>query len=213
VHRTMLVAALTLGLGTGLAAAVSADGTAPKPKEQTEKEKKAAKKKPKEGKVFTNTDLASPTPKSSASPAATPAPTTSTTSTTGRATAGNIDPDTGRVIGEGANVQPDAQALLPDPQDEGGWRVQAQARRTAIQSAERRVADLEARLAALMADRSPIDVMDPNRLQTIEAEKARARQDLEAAKAELEKARTVWSEFEETARRKGVPPRWLQPPS
>jgi hypothetical protein len=209
VHRTMLVAALAFGLGTNLVAAVSADDTAQKSKQQSEKEKKAAKKKPKEGKVYTNTDLGSPTPKSSAPPATAP---TSTTSTGGVA-AGNIDPDTGRPIGEAASAQPDPQALLPEPHDEAGWRFQAQARRTAVQNAERRVADIEARLGALMADRSPIDVMDPNRLQTIEAEKAKARQDLEAAKAELERAKSAWSEFEETARRKGVPPRWLEPPS
>jgi len=208
----MLVAVLSLGLGANLAAAISTDEPAQKPKQQTEKEKKAAKKKPKEGGVYTNTDLGSPTPKSSAPPAAAPT-STSTTSTTGRAAAGNIDPDTGRPIGEGANAQPDPQTLLPEPQDEGGWRFQAEARRSALQKAERRVADLEARLGALMADRSPIDVMDPNRLQTIEAEKAKARQDLEVAKAELEKAKAAWSEFEETARRKGVPPRWLEPPA
>jgi hypothetical protein len=227
VQRTMLMTVLALGLGAGVGAASALDGPVEKPKEQSEKdkekekekEKKGArpvKKKPKEGGVYTNTDLG---PKSSPQPGASPAASTpATTGSTGRApsadTSSGINPDTGRPWGEDATkAGAEPAATLPETLDEAGWRFQAEARRNALQAAERRVATAQAQLNALMSDMAPTNVMDPNRLQTIEAEKVKVRQELETAKAELEKAKTVWSDFEEAARRKGVPPRWLEPPS
>jgi hypothetical protein len=219
----MLITALAFCLGAGLAARALADGPVEKPKQQTEKEKdkekekekkgtRPVKKKPKEGGVYTNTDLGAKTPE----PGATPAP--STARSTGRPpaseTPSGIDPDTGRPYSEeSGKAAAEAAPPLPEPLDEMGWRFQAEARRNTLQAAERKVADIQARLDALMSDLAPTNVMDPNRLQTIEAEKAKARQDLEAAKGELAKAKSSWSDFEETARRKGVPPRWLEPPS
>jgi hypothetical protein len=92
------------------------------------------------------------------------------------------------------------------------WRRDAKARRDAIARAEAKVAAIQARLDALLVDRDPVNVMDPNRLQTLEAEKAKAMQELETANAELAAARQGLEDLEEEARKNGVPPGWLREP-
>lgn len=92
------------------------------------------------------------------------------------------------------------------------WRRDAKQRRDAVAGAEAKVAGIQARLDALLVDRNPTNVMDPSRLQTQEAERAKAMQELETAKAGLEKARQDLEDFEEEARRAGVPPGWLREP-
>ena len=82
-------------------------------------------------------------------------------------------------------------------------------RRDAITGLQAKVDGLQSRLDALMADRDPVNVMDPNRLQTLEAEKVKVRAELEAAKDELAKARQALQDLEEAARKAGVPPGWL----
>jgi hypothetical protein len=90
------------------------------------------------------------------------------------------------------------------------WRQGARQRRDAIASAEARISEIESRLGALMNDRDPVGLMDPSRLQTIEARKAAARQELEQAKAALAEARNALADFQEQARRQGIPPGWLR---
>jgi len=92
------------------------------------------------------------------------------------------------------------------------WRRDAKARRDAIARAEADVAAVQARLDALLVDRDPTNVLDPNRLQTLEAERAKAMQELEAAKEGLAKARQDLEDLEEEARKAGVPPGWLREP-
>jgi predicted nucleic acid-binding Zn-ribbon protein len=54
--------------------------------------------------------------------------------------------------------------------------------------------------------------MDPFRLQTIEAEIAKATAELDEARKELRSAREAQEALREEARRKGVPPGWLDQP-
>lgn len=92
------------------------------------------------------------------------------------------------------------------------WRRDAKARRDAISRAEAKIATLQARLNAMILDLNPTNVGDPNRLQTLEADKAKAQGDLEVAKDELAQARQALEDLEESARKAGVPPGWLREP-
>jgi hypothetical protein len=111
--------------------------------------------------------------------------------------------------GSAASAAP-APAPTMDPAQR--WRRDAKARRDAITRGEARVAAIQARLDALLIDRDPTNVGDPNRLQTVEAERAKGMQELETAKAELAKARQDLEDLEEEARKSGVPPGWLREP-
>jgi len=92
------------------------------------------------------------------------------------------------------------------------WRRDGKQRRDAVTRSEAKVAAIQAKVDALLLDRDPVNVMDPNRLQTLEAVKARALQDLETAKAELSQARQALEDLEEDARKSGIPPGWLREP-
>ena len=92
------------------------------------------------------------------------------------------------------------------------WRRDAKARRDGITRAEAKVATIQARIDALLLDLNPTNVGDPNRLQTVEAEKAKAMADLEVAKTEVAQARQALEDLEEEARKSGIPPGWLREP-
>jgi DNA repair exonuclease SbcCD ATPase subunit len=99
-----------------------------------------------------------------------------------------------------------------DSADADSWRAERATRLTAIKQVEGRIAATQARLSALQNDLNPTNLMDPFRLQTLEAEKAKARAELEAAELELKQARDELEDFDEDARKKGVPPGWLREP-
>jgi hypothetical protein len=91
------------------------------------------------------------------------------------------------------------------------WRRQADDDRRAIANAERVLAEAEARGAQLLQDRDPLSgLLDPNRLQTLEAQRAKARADVAAARQSLAEARQALADLEEEARRKSVPSGWLR---
>ena len=91
------------------------------------------------------------------------------------------------------------------------WRRQADDDRRAIANAENVLAEAEARGAQLLQDRDPLSgLLDPNRLQTLEAQRAKARADVAAARQSLAEARQALADLEEEARRKSVPPGWLR---
>jgi hypothetical protein len=94
--------------------------------------------------------------------------------------------------------------------DEGYWRGQAASLRAAMQAAEQRIAAAQSRINALMADAVPTNVGDPFQQQTLEAERVKARQELADAQKALELAEDAYTEFEEEARRKAVPPGWVE---
>ena len=103
-----------------------------------------------------------------------------------------------------------APAPTMDPSER--WRRDGKQRRDAVTRAEAKVAAIQARIDALLLDRDPVNVMDPNRMQTLEAAKAKAMQDLDTAKAELAKAQQDLESLEEDARKQGIPPGWLREP-
>ena len=96
-----------------------------------------------------------------------------------------------------------ARAPAPTMDPAERWRRDAKQRRDAIARGEAKVAAIQAKIDALMLDRDPVNVMDPNRLQTLEAVKAQALQDLETATAELSQARQAMDDLEEEARETG----------
>jgi hypothetical protein len=94
--------------------------------------------------------------------------------------------------------------------DESVWRQRARDQREAVRSAEKAIEDAQSRLNALMLDRDPTSLGDPNRLQTIEARKNEARSALEAARLHLAEAQKGLQDLEDEARRNSVPPGWLR---
>ena len=149
------------------------------------------------GHVFTNEDLpAQPSPPAIPSPG--PAGTGRGTVTTLPKTAALPTPD------------PAAEAAARHAeQEERIWRGRAKGLRDAVSGGEKTVFELEGRIAELRNDRSPTNLMDPNREQTRQAEITKAQAALESAKAALEISRQGLADLEEEARRKGIPSGWL----
>ncbi|HSB60303.1 MAG TPA: hypothetical protein VLI67_01195 [Vicinamibacteria bacterium] len=117
--------------------------------------------------------------------------------------------------GETAEAASDAGRESTGAAQGGGpeayWRQRADGAREAIAQAERAVAEAEARADRLGRDGDPLSgLLDPNRLQTLEAERARARAAVEAARKSLAAARQALEDLEEEARRQSVPPGWLR---
>jgi hypothetical protein len=115
----------------------------------------------------------------------------------------------------------DDQPLVEDhpalEDGEGGegrafWVERLKAERDRIAAAETAMADLEEKIAALRNDRDPTRVMEPFRLQAIEADIAKATGELEAAKKELAQARAALEAVRQDARKRGVPNGWLREP-
>lgn len=94
--------------------------------------------------------------------------------------------------------------------DEAAWRRRAQAARDRVSAAEKKIAELQAKIEGLRSDLSPTNVMDPQREQTRQAEIASTQSALEAARAELAAAQKAIADLEDEARRRSVPPGWLR---
>jgi hypothetical protein len=96
--------------------------------------------------------------------------------------------------------------------DRSVWEDRAEKAREAIKNAQERIATLQNRIAELQTDMNPnpSDLMDPNRLQKREAEKAAAIQELDQAKAALAKAQADQQKLEDDARREHIPPGWIR---
>ena len=92
------------------------------------------------------------------------------------------------------------------------WAERLKAERDRIAAAETAIADLEEKIAALRNDRDPTRVMEPFRLQAIEADIAKATGELDAAKKELAQARAALEAVLQDARKRGVPNGWLREP-
>ncbi len=93
---------------------------------------------------------------------------------------------------------------------EARWRGIAKQRRDALAAAETRVAELRQRLAGVTNDLSPTNLGDPNREQTLRAQAGEARAQLEAAEAELARAKKAVDDLEDDARRAGALPGWVR---
>lgn len=155
--------------------------------------------------VFTDDDLrkdaveTSPSPSPSPSPGASPA----------------ARPKGWKAPSPDAPLVGSSPAPTPLPErdraaDEARWRAMARERRDAVAAAEARVAALKARLVALRNDLGPTGTGDPFRQQTLQAETARATTELEAAQANLVRARQALADLEDDARRAGALPGWVR---
>jgi len=128
--------------------------------------------------------------------------------------AARSEPESQGTVSTPATSAPSGAAPTPAPTMDPAqrWRRDGKQRRDAVTRSEAKVAAIQAKVDALLLDRDPVNVMDPNRLQTLEAVKARALQDLETAKAELSQARQALEDLEEDARKSGIPAGWLREP-
>ena len=140
------------------------------------------------------------------------------------ATAGTADKRLPTPLTASAGTDPDQdpeaarKARNPEPSidyGEGYWREQADQRRAAVQEAEAPVSELQKTLreeGGPMSPPQPGDALrhDPYRLLTIDERRVKLEADLKAAQAKLLEARRALDEFEELARRKGIPPGWLR---
>lgn len=162
----------------------------------------AKKKRKKSTPVYTDDDLKSRSPATSASPASGAAGSRPAQSSEGGG-GGESSSDGGEGgRGEGGS----------GPSDADSWRAERATRLTAIKKAEEQIAATQARINALINDLNPTNLADPFRLQTLEAEKAKARQELEEAELALKTAKDELAEFDEDARKRGVRPGWLREP-
>lgn len=152
---------------------------------------------------------------------ASPAPSPSPSPAEGKRVYTNEDLEKARTKPAAVVTVPGAQPapagdVVSEPSDgvggeEQAWRDKADAARKRIRDAEARIKDAEARFNAALNDLAPVNLMDPNREQKLEAERARAKADLEAGRLELEEARSAQVKLEEEARRANVPAGWLRP--
>jgi hypothetical protein len=168
----------------------------------------AKRKRKKATKVYTDEDL------KQRAPAASPSPGASTSRGSGAArgeSGGDFGSEGGGREGGGREGGEGGPAG-GDRGDEAYWRSQVESRLGAIRAAQQQVEAIQNRLNALNSDLLPGGAADPFRQETLEAEKAKARQELEEAKLQLERAEDAFQELEEEARRKGVPPGWVREP-
>ena len=174
--------------------------------------------------VYTNDDLdkGKPSPSPSPSPTVAPAPPTA-----------GAPPARGRArrAGGGANLPPPPAAnreVRPETEKEGEgpsgppapssagaeiyWRGRAQELRKTVSDTEKQISTLEERIQQLQLDRdpNPPDLMDPNRLQKRDSERMKSIDEVEKAKANLGAAQKALADFQEEARRKGVPAAWVE---
>jgi hypothetical protein len=194
--------------------------------ELAEKEKK--RRKGTVGKVYTNDDLGSDrggpsnlsqpggaeAAPASAGPARVYAP-GSGGETEGEAPRGSGRESEGETEGEGrgeGEAEGADAGSVPTPRDAESWRQRVEQQQRLIESAATRTRQLEGQLVALEQDVQPPggDVLDPQRLQNREGQKAELRQQLDEAREALEKARSGLGEIEDQARRAGIPPGWLR---
>lgn len=93
------------------------------------------------------------------------------------------------------------------------WKERAEVARDAVVQAEARLAQMEKDFVTLRSDLTQVsaaEAQDPMRLQKREQKIAESYEAIEAHKRVLAEARKAWTQLQEDARRKGVPPGWLR---
>jgi hypothetical protein len=130
-------------------------------------------------------------------------------------TSGDPADAAGKAAGEGASGDKSGTTRSPaGAGDEAYWRGRAKARRDAVAAAEARVAKAQAG-----ADNTPAGIRQPlpsdamkqvPRSTATDSAHLGAEAELEAAKAELARARKALDDLEDEARRKSILPGWLR---
>jgi hypothetical protein len=135
-------------------------------------------------------------------------------------TSGEAGDSEGRPAGEGTGGDSSVGAKSFTPKagvgagDEASWRRRARARRDAVAAAEARVARAQAAddppQGGGIRQPLPIDAMKQVPRSTATSDQRSGDTNLEAANAELARARKALEGLEDEARRKGVLPGWLR---
>ena len=94
--------------------------------------------------------------------------------------------------------------------DEQDWRRQAAERRREVATLKTRIGAMQSEVNRLLSE--ILQANDPNQNMRLRAEQQQAIEQLEALKKELADAQKGVQDFEEDARRAGVPPGWLREP-
>jgi hypothetical protein len=191
------VALASLLAGTTVVRAQSLGEVAKKEQEKQERKKKEKSGKP-PAKVYTEEDLKK--------------------ARESEAGAVTVLPENGNVeSGSASSSSDDDEAVSGEGRPAGGkrrtetyWRGRATRARDAVNEADAKVKDLEARVTAIRNDLNPVNTQDPNRLQTRDRELREAIDALEAARQGADAARKALSDLEEEARRAGALPGWLR---
>lgn len=102
----------------------------------------------------------------------------------------------------------DEEASGPQGKGQDAWRTEAQQKREAVKSAEQKVEVLQRRNESLLAE--ILGSTDTNQILRLRAQQQSLNEELEAAQRELSGVRQELAQFEESARRAGVPPGWLR---
>ncbi len=108
---------------------------------------------------------------------------------------------------------PETGSEAPPPEaeaagDEQRWRNRMAEARQALEEAERRATELQARANRLWADFTGRD--DPAQRAAIEQERQAALDELEETEAEADELARTIADLRDEARRAGVPPGWLR---
>lgn len=114
---------------------------------------------------------------------------------------------------EGAAPSPTPDASSIRDEQRKIWRTRSEVLKAAVVSAQKALDQAEGEATALRSDIAPLsaaEAQDPLRLQKREARLAEMNKLIESRKAALAAARTAVSDFEDEARRAGVPAGWLR---
>lgn len=194
---TLLSVLVLLAAAPAVSRAQSLGEVAKKEEEKQEKKKKSGKP-PAKVKVYTDEDLKKA--RESESGALTVLPEN-----------GNLE------SGAAVSSSDDDEVVSGEGRPAGGrrrteayWRGRATRAREAVDEADGKVRDLEARIAALRNDMNPVNTQDPNRLQTRDRELQEAMDGLDAARRAADAARKAQADLEEEARRAGALPGWVR---
>ena len=194
---TTLLALLVLLLAAPAFSRAQSLGEAAKKEQEKQEKKKKSGKPPATVKVYTDEDLKK-----------------ARESESGAVT---VLPENGNLEAGSASSGDDDEVVSGEGRPVGGrrrtetyWRDRATRARTAVEEADAKVKDLEARVAAIRNDMNPVNTQDPNRLQSRDRELREAIDALDAARLSADAARKVLSDLEEEARRAGALPGWLR---
>jgi DNA repair exonuclease SbcCD ATPase subunit len=196
--RLTLLSLLVLLVAAPAVSRAQSLGDVAKREEEKQEKKKKSGKPPAKVKVYTDEDLKKA--RESESGALTVLPEN-----------GNLE------SGAAASSSDDDEVVSGEGRPAGGrrrteayWRGRATRAREAVDEADGKVRDLEARIAALRNDMNPVNTQDPNRLQTRDRELQEATDGLDAARRAADAARKAQADLEEEARRAGALPGWVR---
>jgi hypothetical protein len=176
--------------------------------EVAKKEQERRKNTPSSGKVYTNKDLA-PAPTPSADATAGTEPAGSVSKPADQATPPNEKPAAGDAAGKKAGDSDKGADKGPSgAKDQAYWSSRHKTLQEALDRDSTFAEALQSRINALTTDFVNRD--DPAQRTVIERDRQKAAAELDRLKKQISDDRKALADFEEEARRAGVPPGWLR---